>query len=212
MICIGLCLRGHHALVVGGGSAALRKARELLAEGAQLTVCARAFCQGFDRLPQTQTVLLQRAYTPALLKHQLFVYAATDSATVNQTILTQARAHGCIALCASPAEDDPLHSMASAHCRGITTAVYTHGAAPALAGSMAADAAKTLAQAYAPRLALLSHLRTLLRTKISCPAARRRILRQLARAHLSQLRQLHALCLSNASAAQVLHACDHLQT
>jgi uroporphyrin-III C-methyltransferase/precorrin-2 dehydrogenase/sirohydrochlorin ferrochelatase len=86
-------LKGQPCLVVGGGDVAVRKARELVAAGARVTVSALACTQGMlDLVASSGARLFQGPFDEALVGENLLVIAATSDASVNQSVARAARA------------------------------------------------------------------------------------------------------------------------
>src|SRR6187431_597410 len=80
-------------VIIGGGKVAARKAAGLLAAGATRV---RAVAPSFDAEfpPSAQKVV--GMYLPEHLEGAQLVFAATDDATVNETIVRDARARGIL--------------------------------------------------------------------------------------------------------------------
>lgn len=92
-------LKGQPCLLVGGGPVATRKARELAAAGAALTVNAPACTPAMEELlEQTPTASLHRGpFEPRLVAEHVLIVAATDDAAVNRAVA--AAAHAARRLC-----------------------------------------------------------------------------------------------------------------
>src|SRR5260370_10901571 len=86
---IELDLAGRAAVVVGGGTVALRRAKALVEAGAQVTVIAPAVCAEFTELGVT---VLTRRYRDGDLDGAWLVHAATDDAAVNEAVAAAADA------------------------------------------------------------------------------------------------------------------------
>jgi uroporphyrin-III C-methyltransferase / precorrin-2 dehydrogenase / sirohydrochlorin ferrochelatase len=86
---IELDLDGRAAVVVGGGTVALRRARALVEAGAQVTVIAPVVCAEFAELGVT---VLTRRYRGGDLAGAWLVHAATDSPDVNEAVAADAEA------------------------------------------------------------------------------------------------------------------------
>jgi len=129
-----LRVRGHGALVVGGGEVALRKVRWLLKAGARVTVVA----------PELHPELLEHVlrdgvrhaaaeFSPELLRGTVAVIAATDAPQVNAQVAAAARAR---ALPVNVADDAELSSFifpAIVERSPLIVAVSSAGHAPVLA-------------------------------------------------------------------------------
>ncbi len=127
---INLQLEGRAVLVVGGGAVATQKARALAAAGAALRVVAPVISVELQPLAAS---LAARPFDARDLDGvQLVVAAATPE--VNRAVTTVAHARGLFVL----AVDDPAvgsaQSPAVLRRAGLTVAISTEGAAPALAG------------------------------------------------------------------------------
>lgn len=88
---INLNLHGRPVLLVGGGRIALRKAQQLLACGAELTVLAPSILPEFAELPVTR---IERAYAPGDLHGFRLLVSATGDPAVDQAIFDEAEASG----------------------------------------------------------------------------------------------------------------------
>ncbi len=125
-----LDLHGADALVVGGGTVALRKVEGLLAAGAQVTVVAPAIDPAIIALGVTGC---RRAYAPGDLAGRLLVITTTDDPAVNAAVAADARSAGVLVNSA----DDPANCTfilpAVARRGRVVAAVSSGGASPALA-------------------------------------------------------------------------------
>ncbi|MBU6329145.1 MAG: bifunctional precorrin-2 dehydrogenase/sirohydrochlorin ferrochelatase [Acidobacteria bacterium] len=88
---INLNLDGRRCLLVGGGRIATRKAEQLLACGADLTVIAPHIVDGLRQLPITA---IERPYEPGDLDGFRLVITATGDVQVDQQIFDEAEARG----------------------------------------------------------------------------------------------------------------------
>jgi uroporphyrin-III C-methyltransferase/precorrin-2 dehydrogenase/sirohydrochlorin ferrochelatase len=86
-------LRDQRCLVVGGGDVAARKARELLAAGARVTLAAPAFSRAAEALGAATppATLLRRPFEPGLVADALLVIAATAEPAVNAAVAAACR-------------------------------------------------------------------------------------------------------------------------
>jgi uroporphyrin-III C-methyltransferase / precorrin-2 dehydrogenase / sirohydrochlorin ferrochelatase len=125
-----LKLQGRRVVVIGGGPVAASKLAALHASGADLVVVAPEVC---DRIRSAGVAFVQKPYEPADLDGAWLVVAAAPP-EVNRLVAAEAeRRHLFV-----NAVDDP--SNASVYLGGVvrrpgvTLAISTDGAAPALAG------------------------------------------------------------------------------
>lgn len=127
-------LENRDCLLVGGGEVAERKARLLLDAGARVTVNAKAFNQQFICWQeQQQLTLVSGDFSVALLDNKWLVIAATNDASINQRVSTEAeKRHIFCNVVDSPKEASFI--MPSIVDRSpIMVAVSSEGHAPVLA-------------------------------------------------------------------------------
>ena len=126
---INLNLNGRPCLVVGAGPIALRKAEQLLACGADVTVLAPEIHQRFNNLPVR---IVQRSYEADDVVGYRLVITATANRDVDQQIYDEAEAHGIWVNSA----DDPdrcAFTLPAVVRRGsLMLTVSTGGASPGL--------------------------------------------------------------------------------
>ena len=87
MIPILLQLKEKKVLIVGGGKVALRKAKQLLQEQADVTIRSPDIDPAFKNLP---IHYIQDAFMPPYLDGYFLVYAATNDASINHAIVQEA--------------------------------------------------------------------------------------------------------------------------
>lgn len=127
-------LTGQPCLVVGGGAVAERKALQLLAAGARVTVNAPELSPALeDALAAGRIRVERRPFDPALVPRQLLVIAATSDRAVNHAVADAARA--ALRLC--NVVDDPAVSTfispSVVDRSPLLIAVSSGGSAPVLA-------------------------------------------------------------------------------
>lgn len=130
---IFLDLRGRRVLLVGGGAVGARKARELLAAGADVTVVAPRVGDEVSALAAAGRLRwLQRAFVPEDLEGAWLAVAATNDPTVNREVRRNAEARRIFL----NSVDDPAAATAYAGSvlrRGpVTLALSSGGRAPAV--------------------------------------------------------------------------------
>jgi len=125
-----LKLAGRRVLVVGGGPVAAGKLRALLDAGADVTVVAPQIC---DSIKSAWVTIALRPFTPTDLDGVTFVVAAAPPA-VNREVAAAAGARGIFVNAVDDMESASAYAAAIVRRAGVTIAVSTDGAAPALAG------------------------------------------------------------------------------
>jgi siroheme synthase-like protein len=124
-----LNLKGRDVLLVGGGAVAAAKLRQLLAAGADVRIVAPAVTAGIQ--PHPDVTIARRRFAPSDLDGAWLVVAAATP-EVNRHVADEAEARRIFV----NAVDDPANASAflSGVVRrdGVTVAISTGGAAPAL--------------------------------------------------------------------------------
>ena len=125
-----LKLQGRRVLVVGGGPVAASKLAALQVAGAHVVVVAPDVC---DAIRSSGVDVIQRAFEPADLDGVWFVVAAAPP-VVNRSVAEEAERRQVFV----NAVDDPgnatVYLGGVVRRPGVTLAISTDGAAPALAG------------------------------------------------------------------------------
>ena len=124
---------GIEALVVGGGSVALRKAQALADAGAQVTVVAPDLVDGLEAVA---TVVHRRQYDRGEAARYQLVITATDDASVNAAVAEDAKAARVWVNSADDPDNCSFILPAVARRGAVTVAVSTGGASPALASRL----------------------------------------------------------------------------
>ena len=156
-LCVELTLEGARVLVVGGGRLALRRCRQLLAEGALVRAVAPDFLPDFDSLPVERACA---SYDLSFLGGCPLA-APAASAEVNRRVALDAAARGILTLAAAPGQEARARVLKSAKEGEITLACSTGGAFPGLNEPLLASLREAAAP-YAARLPRLRRLRALL--------------------------------------------------
>ena len=129
-----LDLRERPCLVVGGGEIGERKARELLACQARLTVVSPCLTPGLRELAEADRLVWRpRAFLRSDVRRCALVIAATGILAVDAAVAAEARRRGVLVNCVDrPAQCDFI--FGSVLRRGeLQIAVSTGGRSPALA-------------------------------------------------------------------------------
>jgi uroporphyrin-III C-methyltransferase/precorrin-2 dehydrogenase/sirohydrochlorin ferrochelatase len=119
-----LDLSDRRVVVVGGGRVALRRAADLLAAGAEVSVVAPALEPGLTEL---DVVIEHREFAPADLDGAWLALACTDDAIVNSTVAVAAESRGIWCVRADDAERSRAWRPASSQVDDVTVAVSAGG-------------------------------------------------------------------------------------
>lgn len=125
-----LKLAGRRVLVVGGGSVAAGKLRALIEADADVTVVAPAVVEAVERAPVT---VERRTFVPSDLDGVAFVVAAAPP-EINREVARAADARGLFVNAVDDVASASAYAGAIVRRAGVTMAISTDGAAPALAG------------------------------------------------------------------------------
>jgi siroheme synthase-like protein len=125
-----LKLAGRRVLVVGGGNVATGKVRALVAAEALVTVVAPDVV---GEIAEAVADIRQRPFEPADLDGVCFVVAAAPP-EVNRAVAAAAHDRGLLVNAVDDVENASAYLGAVLERAGITIALSTDGAAPALAG------------------------------------------------------------------------------
>lgn len=157
-------LDGRACVVVGGGAVAERKVGALLDAGAAVTVVSPTLSPTLGALVAAGRIAhVARSYTVGDLRGAVLAFAATDDGAVNAQVAREGRRRGVWV----NAADDPAHcdAILPAVVRrgGVTVAVSTAGASPALARAVREHVERALPAAYGALLEIARETRCELR-------------------------------------------------
>jgi uroporphyrin-III C-methyltransferase/precorrin-2 dehydrogenase/sirohydrochlorin ferrochelatase len=126
-------LTNRPVLVIGGGTIGMRKAAQLIAEGARVTVLSDVF---LANIPEGVATVITRPYLPGDLDGFLFVVAATANGPVNDQIWAEAIERNILCNVVDDLSRGDTY-FAALHTQGpVRVAVTTSGTAPALAQAL----------------------------------------------------------------------------
>jgi siroheme synthase-like protein len=151
-----LDLEGRSCLVVGGGEAALEKARGLAECGAQVAVVAPAI---LPRLRRVANELHERHYRSSDLDGRFLVIAATESPELDRRVFADAEARSLPCNVVDRPELCSFILPAVLRRDPIAVAVSTGGASPALAQRLRDDIAEIVTEEHAELARRLRELR-----------------------------------------------------
>jgi siroheme synthase-like protein len=157
-----LNLKGKSCLIVGGGKVATRKVSHLLDAEAVLTVISPEISTSVQKWHREGRIQwIEQAYHFELLSKYapVLVFAATDSAILNQQLKSDARQIGAWCNTVDDPEDSDFHNMALVESPPITLAISTNGASPALLKLIKAALEQFLGAEYSILAQWLKNLR-----------------------------------------------------
>ncbi len=185
-LCLRLELEGKNCAVFGGGIEGLRRAKQLLEQGANVVAYSPQFCKEWQ---QCKAVCICQPYHISQLKQVFFAAAATDDPKVNQQIVEDCIQKGIVVI-SSTQTDTPFHPMANRSWSNGTVAVSVPKA-PSLALQIATEMAEQTENNYAQKAEKMAVLRLLVQKKLPCSKARE-LMRQAVQMEADQLEKIIA--------------------
>lgn len=165
---VALNIAGRSCVVAGGGAVAERKARGLLAAGAQVTVIAPRPTEGLRQLAARGRIqLLEREVSPGDLDGVAVVIAATHDRQLNLRVWRQAKDHGALVNVVDDLSHCDFISPAVVQRGSVTIAVSTGGKSPALAAEIRRRLEAVIGEEYGALADLLGEMREGVRSAIS---------------------------------------------
>lgn len=185
---VALNLNGRHVYIIGGGSVALRKAKQFLKEEAIVTVIASVVDE--QLMKQQAIEIIQTSFSWDLVEEDCFyLYAATDDQSLNIQLQQVAKKRSILFGCSMYMEDCDIYSMFSSNTEELQLALSTKG--------MCAGAARSLYEHFlAPKVPLMndriSQLRILRESLLTQGVASftiKEVLKELAQLDVSYTKQ-----------------------
>ena len=186
-LALNIQMDGKLAVVIGGGTVALRKLRTLVKAGALITVVAMDVRPEIAALAESGALAVRSgSYESTDLDNAFLVIAATDNAMVNKRVAVDARERGILVAAAdSPAEGDCTFP-ALLRRNDLEIAVSTGGRCPAFAADVRDCIAGVIGHEYGDILEQLAGEREKLLTNGSPSTYNTHVLRSLARRLLAK--------------------------
>ena len=140
---------GRRCLVVGGGTIAERKIRDLLESGANVTVVAEKPSPDVERLHEEGAITLEKhRFKPVDVEGAMIVFAATDDPQVNSLVSEESIKRGILV----NAVDNPslctFYSGAVIKRGPLRVAVSTSGLSPKIAAELRRELEQTIPESY----------------------------------------------------------------
>jgi len=178
---IMLKVAGRRCLIVGGGSVALRRAKALLACGAEVTVIAPKITRELDELAFANRGLTVhcRPYQKEDLSNATLVVIATDNEAVNDQVAFDASVTGILINRTDESDAGDVQVMAHDRRGPITVAVHSGGGSAAASAAIRDELITNLDEAWITLLEEASAYRARIQSLIPDPAQRQAILRKL---------------------------------
>ncbi len=146
------------ALVVGGGSVAVRKVRALYDAGARVHVVAPAIASELESLAGGRIRLTYASFDASQLDNVTLVFATTNSAAVNEEVARAARGRG-LPVNVADAPDIGTFVTPAVHRAGDVVVAITAGGVPAAAARIRDAVATRIDARYAGVVGELASLR-----------------------------------------------------
>ena len=163
---LNIDIQDRTALVVGGGTVALRKVSTLLAAGARVQVVAPALAEGMETLRQSGDISVRNAsYGPADLEGVFLVVAASDNREVNAGVARDARERGILVAVANAPRQGTCTFPAILRRGVLEIAVSSGGRCPAFSVRVRDRIAGVIGEEYATALEQLAAEREKLLTE-----------------------------------------------
>ena len=148
-----LDLTGQPVLVVGAGRVGTRKIRSLLSAGAEVRVVSPRATGAVRSWAKARKLRwLRRVYRQGDLRGVWLVVAATDSEGVNRRVSAEAKRRRRPVNCIAPPAAGNFIVPAVVRRDGISLAISTNGASPALVRKLRQDLERFLARGYVAQL------------------------------------------------------------
>ncbi|OWR30137.1 siroheme synthase [Saccharibacillus sp. O23] len=200
---IMLDVEGMKTLLVGGGKIAGRKAGQLAAAGADLTVISPEAVREIRELEEAGRLRwLRREASEQDAAGYRLVYAASGDETLNDRISAAAKEAGALTNVASRAQQGNFIHPAVLRRGRLIVAASTSGAGPSAASALIRELDERFGDEYETYAEFLYVMRGRVREAVNEPEVRHRLMRKLAETDiLDQIRQDKFVPWSEAEAA-----------
>ncbi len=180
---IDLKLNGKYIVMVGGGSECHRKILNFLNTGSKILVVSRAFSSNIKRLHETKKIDLQKteikdaaAFINGLKPKPDLLVAVTNDHKLNSELVKHAKSLGCMVYAADNPSISDFTLPAVTRVGGVRIAISTAGESPAMARVLRQRIMKMITEEDLLQIKLQSHIRALLKQRITDQKTRRKIL------------------------------------
>lgn len=159
-------IQGKRCVVIGGGRVALRKVQMFLDCGAKVTVISPKPHPEIVKLSKERTIhLIQRDYEAGDLKDAVIAIASTNMREFNRKVADEAKKSGVLVNVADDPEQSDYIVPSFFRRGGLTIAISTGGASPALAKKIRTKLEQDFGEEYTLLLSLIGEVRSTIKEK-----------------------------------------------
>ena len=178
---VSISLKGKKVVVIGGGSVAQRKVKELLKTKCSLEVYAKEIDPVLARyLEERKVKYLEQEYSEEKIRDAFMVIAATDNREVNREISGYCDQNNILVNVVDEREESNFLVNSVVRRGDLVIAVSTNGKSPALAARIMREIDQDYPVEYAIFIDLLYEMREEAKEKISDQKKRSDFLREIA--------------------------------
>ncbi|MDD5542944.1 MAG: bifunctional precorrin-2 dehydrogenase/sirohydrochlorin ferrochelatase [Acidobacteriia bacterium] len=165
---IFLKLQGRRALVVGGGTMAALRVKQLIAAEAQVTVIAPTLGSAMAKFSEAKQMKIHsKKFEPADLTREYFLaIAATDDTDVNAAVAAQAERLGILYNAVDDIEHSSFYTPSVVERGDLLIAISTNGHSPVLARRLRQEFEQALPTEFGAWVQELGRLRKKLKQEI----------------------------------------------
>lgn len=185
---VALDVTAKKCVVIGGGSVATRKTKDLLKAGARVLVVSPYLSEQLQELVAMQAIQwIEGEYADTYLKESFLVVTATNDRQINHHIAEYCRTQQILVNSADSTEDSDFIVNACVRRGDLTLSVSTNGKSPALARKIRKDLSKVYGEEYAELVEILAEVRQKVCSKEMDQQIREQFFRNLVYSDLLQL-------------------------
>ena len=172
-----LKVRGQLAVIIGGGSVAMRKVRTLKKVGAKIRIISDAFA---DETDIDDVEVIRESYQAKFLQGADLVFACTNEYALNEQVAADARKLGALVNSVDQPPDCDFYVPAIVTRGDVIVAISTGGAAPAFAAQLRKQIDEFLPQQIGDFVRSLANMRKQLMVEVDDIHQRGEIMKKLS--------------------------------
>lgn len=178
---VSISLMDKKVVVIGGGTIAQRKVKELLKTKCNLELFAKEIDPGLARyMDERKVKYSEHAFDEEQLEGAFMVLAATDNREINRKISDYCQERNILVNVVDERDDSNFLSNSTVRRGDLMIAVSTNGKAPALAARLMREIDQLYPVEYAIFIDMLFEMRELAKEEISDQKKRSEALREIA--------------------------------